>query len=81
MSVNVKSVFHSVAACVPLLIEQGRGGSIINIASVGAARPRSGLVYYNASKAAVDNVRAHPSGTGRLMRRELCTSSADDVST
>jgi NAD(P)-dependent dehydrogenase (short-subunit alcohol dehydrogenase family) len=56
MSVNVKSVFHSVGACVPLMIEQSRGGSIINVASVGATRPRPGLVWYNASKAAIANV-------------------------
>jgi short chain dehydrogenase len=56
MSVNVKSVFHSVGACVPLMIEQGRGGAIINVASVGTTRPRLGLVWYNASKAAVANV-------------------------
>lgn len=56
MSVNVKSIFHSVGACVPLMIEQGRGGAIINVASVGATRPRPGLVWYNASKAAVGNV-------------------------
>jgi NAD(P)-dependent dehydrogenase (short-subunit alcohol dehydrogenase family) len=30
---------------------------IINIASVGATRPRPGLVWYNASKGAVWNVR------------------------
>jgi NADP-dependent 3-hydroxy acid dehydrogenase YdfG len=64
MSVNVKSIFHSVAACVPVLIEQGRGGSIINVASVGATRPRPGLVYYNASKAAVANVSGFLSGQG-----------------
>lgn len=32
------------------------GGSIVNIASIGASRPRPGLVWYNASKGAVANV-------------------------
>ena len=65
MSVNVKSVFLGTSAVVPKLIEQKQGGSIINIASVGATRPRPGLVWYNASKGAVANVRSlrksHPS--------------------
>ena len=54
-SVNVKSVFLSVPACVPALEERG-GGAIINVASIGASRPRPGLVWYNASKGAVANV-------------------------
>jgi NAD(P)-dependent dehydrogenase (short-subunit alcohol dehydrogenase family) len=56
-AVNVKSIFHSARHFIPNLINQGDGGSIINIASIGATRPRPGLVWYNASKAAVANVR------------------------
>lgn len=41
---------------IPRLIEQGKGGSMINISSTGANRPRPGLVWYNASKGAVTNV-------------------------
>ena len=52
MDVNVKSIFLSIGVVVPLMIEQG-SGSIINIASVGAIRPRGGLVWYSASKGAV----------------------------
>ncbi len=55
-AVNVKSIFHSSRHFIPNLINQGEGGSIINIASIGATRPRPGLVWYNASKAAVANV-------------------------
>jgi NAD(P)-dependent dehydrogenase (short-subunit alcohol dehydrogenase family) len=55
-AVNVKSIFHSARHFIPNLINQGEGGSIINIASIGATRPRPGLVWYNASKAAVTNV-------------------------
>jgi NAD(P)-dependent dehydrogenase (short-subunit alcohol dehydrogenase family) len=54
-TVNVKSVFFSIPAAAPALEERG-GGAIINIASIGATRPRPGLVWYNASKGAVANV-------------------------
>jgi NAD(P)-dependent dehydrogenase (short-subunit alcohol dehydrogenase family) len=55
--VNVKGVYLGCNAWVPQAIERGEGGVIINIASVGATRPRPGLVWYNASKGAVWNVR------------------------
>jgi len=54
MTVNVKSIFLAVPIAVPELKKRG-GGSIINIASIGTVRPRPGLVWYNASKAAVAN--------------------------
>jgi len=53
--VNVKSIFLSAKVVLPRLIEQAKGGSIINISSTGATRPRPGLVWYNASKGAVTN--------------------------
>lgn len=56
-NVNMKSIFWSVKTIVPHFKKQGRGGSIVNISSIGAERPRPGLVYYNASKGAVSNVR------------------------
>lgn len=45
MAVNVKSIFFSIPAVVPAMQARG-GGSIINIASIGAMRPRPGLVWY-----------------------------------
>ncbi|UPK97422.1 hypothetical protein LCI18_008357 [Fusarium solani-melongenae] len=54
MDVNVKSIFHSVQTVIPHFQKRG-GGVIVNIASIGATRPRPGLVWYNASKAAVIN--------------------------
>lgn len=55
-NVNVKSIFHSCQSIVKLLEpKKERQTSIINIASTGAHRPRGGLVWYNASKAAVLN--------------------------
>ena len=52
--VNVKSIYHMTQATLPLLREQGRGGVIINIGSTAGIRPRPGLTWYNASKAAVN---------------------------
>ncbi|KAL1974965.1 hypothetical protein VTN31DRAFT_5169 [Thermomyces dupontii] len=54
-NVNVKSIFLAVQAVMPRLVEQGQGGSVINISSTGAQRPRPGLVWYNSSKGAVSN--------------------------
>jgi NAD(P)-dependent dehydrogenase (short-subunit alcohol dehydrogenase family) len=56
-NVNVRSIFMSVQAVIPLMRKQGHGGSIINISSTGSMRPRPGLVWYNASKGAVTNAR------------------------
>jgi len=54
-AVNVKSIYLSIAPTVAALKKRG-GGAIINVASIGAMRPRPGLVWYNASKGAVANV-------------------------
>ncbi|RAL01871.1 short chain dehydrogenase [Aspergillus ibericus CBS 121593] len=54
-NVNVKGIFLGSRAFVTRVIEQGQGGSMINISSTGASRPRPGLVWYNASKGAVSN--------------------------
>ncbi|KAJ5104423.1 hypothetical protein NUU61_001770 [Penicillium alfredii] len=54
-NVNVKSIYLAGKTLMPRLIEQGQGGSMINISSTGASRPRPGLVWYNASKSAVSN--------------------------
>ncbi|CAG8388032.1 unnamed protein product [Penicillium salamii] len=53
--VNVKSIYLSAKTFMPRFIDQGQGGSVINISSTGASRPRPGLVWYNASKGAVTN--------------------------
>ncbi|RAL09063.1 oxidoreductase [Aspergillus homomorphus CBS 101889] len=55
-NVNVKSIFLGSQVFVAQVLEQGDGGgSMINISSTGASRPRPGLVWYNASKGAVSN--------------------------
>jgi 3-oxoacyl-[acyl-carrier protein] reductase len=53
-AVNVKSIYLTTRAAVPLLRRQGRGGSIINIASTAGIRPRGGLTWYNGTKGAVN---------------------------
>ncbi len=55
-AVNVKSLYWMAQAAVPVLRRQGRGGSIINIASTAGIRPRPGLVWYNGTKGAVNTI-------------------------
>jgi 3-oxoacyl-[acyl-carrier protein] reductase len=52
-AVNVKSIYHMARAIVPIMRAR-RQGSIINIGSTAGIRPRPGLTWYNASKAAVN---------------------------
>jgi 3-oxoacyl-[acyl-carrier protein] reductase len=54
-SVNVKSLYHMAVHALPVLRKRG-GGAVINIASVAAIRPRPGMTWYNASKAAVISI-------------------------
>lgn len=54
-AVNVKSIYYSSNVVVPYMQKKGNGGSFINIASTAGIRPRPGLTWYNASKAAVIN--------------------------
>jgi NAD(P)-dependent dehydrogenase (short-subunit alcohol dehydrogenase family) len=54
-NVNVKSIFLSTSVLVPYFLKNNRPGSFINIASTAGIRPRPGLTWYNASKAAVSN--------------------------
>jgi len=55
-AINVKSIFWMTRAAIPVLKRQGRGGSIINIASTAGIRPRPGLTWYNGTKGAVNTV-------------------------
>jgi 3-oxoacyl-[acyl-carrier protein] reductase len=54
-AVNVKSIYLFAQAVVPLM-RQKKAGVIINVGSTGGIRPRPGLVWYNASKAAVNQM-------------------------
>jgi 3-oxoacyl-[acyl-carrier protein] reductase len=48
-AVNMKAIYHSARAVVPIMEAQG-GGVILTTASTAGLRPRSGLTWYNASK-------------------------------
>ncbi|MFN0264361.1 SDR family oxidoreductase [Tepidamorphus sp. 3E244] len=65
--VNVKSIYHFTHAAVPHWRASG-GGVMINIGSTAGIRPRPGLTWYNASKAAVN-----------LMSRSLAVELAPDM--
>jgi 3-oxoacyl-[acyl-carrier protein] reductase len=47
--VNMKAIYLSALAVVPVMEKQG-GGAIITTASTAGLRPRPGLTWYNASK-------------------------------
>ncbi len=55
-AVNVKSIYWMSQFAVPVLRQQRRGGSIINISSTAGIRPRPGLVWYNGTKGAVNTM-------------------------
>lgn len=54
-NINVKSLYHMAVHALPVLRQRG-GGNVINVASVTAIRPRPGMTWYNASKAAVISI-------------------------
>lgn len=56
MDVNLKSVVLACQIFGKQMVEQGEGGSIINISSVSSEPPLSRIFTYSASKAAVNNV-------------------------
>ena len=53
-AINMKAMFHTAKAVVPVMRAQG-GGHILATASTAGLRPRPGLVWYNATKAWVIN--------------------------
>ena len=53
MDINMKGTAFGCVKASQQMIKQGRGGSIINIASVSAVYPTSGLSAYDASKGGV----------------------------
>jgi 3-oxoacyl-[acyl-carrier protein] reductase len=52
LAVNIKGLYHMATHALPVM-RAGGGGSVINIASVGALRPRPGMSWYNATKSAM----------------------------
>jgi len=56
MAVNLKSVFLACQVFGKIMIEQGEGGSIINISSASSGPPLSRIFTYGISKAGVTNL-------------------------
>ena len=54
-AINVKAIYLSTLAVVPVFRAQG-GGCIINTSSAAGERPRPGLTWYNGSKGAVNTL-------------------------
>ncbi|MCE2392692.1 MAG: SDR family oxidoreductase [Proteobacteria bacterium] len=52
-NINLKHVFHCTKAAVPQMIEQGDGGSIINVSTIEAFRGIPGNVAYSAFNTAI----------------------------
>lgn len=50
IDINLTGVFNTLKASVPILVEQGRGGSIVIISSVAGIKALPGLAHYSASK-------------------------------
>jgi len=55
IQVNVKSIYLSTSVLLPYFLTDQRPGCFIQISSTAGIRPRPGLTWYNASKAAVSN--------------------------
>jgi 3-oxoacyl-[acyl-carrier protein] reductase len=55
-ALNLKSVYHCTSAAAKVMVQQGRGGSIINVASSEALRCAPGYAPYAAYKAAIVNL-------------------------
>lgn len=53
--VNVRSIYLSTNVILPYFLKEGIKGSFVTISSTAGLRPRPGLAWYNASKAAVIN--------------------------
>ncbi|HEV3166086.1 MAG TPA: SDR family oxidoreductase [Isosphaeraceae bacterium] len=53
VEINLKAALRLVRLAVPKMIERGRGGSIINIASIAGLQPQAGGLLYSATKAAL----------------------------
>ena len=51
--INLKHVFHCTKAAVPRMIEQGDGGSIVNVSTIEAFRGIPGNVAYSAFNSAI----------------------------
>lgn len=53
LDTNVTGVWHTLRCVAPIMIDAGRGGSIVVVSSVAGLRPLPGQAHYSASKHAV----------------------------
>jgi NAD(P)-dependent dehydrogenase (short-subunit alcohol dehydrogenase family) len=53
VEINLKAAFRLVNLVAPGMIERGRGGSIINLASISGLTPQPGGILYSMTKAAL----------------------------
>lgn len=53
ISINLKGYFLFSQAAAQVMVKQGKGGTIINIASIDALHPTGNLVHYDSSKGGV----------------------------
>lgn len=60
MRINVKQIFWSCKVITPYFVGEKRSGVFVNISSMSASRPRPNLVWYAASKGAVNSVGLLP---------------------
>lgn len=56
MRVNVKQLLWSTKVVVPYLMKNEKPGAFVNVSSMSGVRPRPNLVWYAASKGAVNSV-------------------------
>lgn len=54
LDVNLKGPFRLTAAIGQRMLDDGKGGAIINISSVGAIRPRKNIITYAAAKSGLN---------------------------
>jgi NAD(P)-dependent dehydrogenase (short-subunit alcohol dehydrogenase family) len=55
-AINVTGAYLCARECAKRMVEQGKGGTIVNIASIDGLRPEVGTMAYDVSKAAVVNL-------------------------
>lgn len=53
LNINLKGLFFYAQAAAQKMVESGKGGKIINLASIDALHPTGNLVHYDASKGGV----------------------------
>jgi glucose 1-dehydrogenase len=80
METNVNGVFYVSQAVARIMIDRGKGGSILNVSSLVTQRPFFNMAHYNASKAAVSLLTqsmALELGSFGIRVNEICPASVE----